>query len=109
MSKAFISTKGETLPNVLNRRGCEEYTKKGSDNMVQIIYTIVKNNELILAQNLQYSSKAEAQKQLKALYEDIKTKTNIKDITHNSTQLVFTDTAENDSDETHKFEIIGGE
>lgn len=74
--------------------------------MVQIIYTIVKNNELILAQNLQYSSKAEAQRQLNALYEDIKTKTNIKDITHNNTQLVFTDTAENDSDEIHKFEII---
>lgn len=74
--------------------------------MVQIIYTIVKNNELILAQNLQYSSKVEAKRQLKALYEDIKTKSNIKDITYNSTQLVFTDTAENDSDEIHKFEII---
>ena len=74
--------------------------------MTQIIYTIVKNNELILAQNLQYSSKVEAKRQLNALYEDIKIKSNIRDITYNSTQLVFTDTAENDSDEIHKFEII---
>lgn len=106
MSKGFSFTKVETLPNVLNKRGCEEYTKKGGDYMVQIIYTIVKNNELILAQNLPYSSKTEAKRQLNALYEDIKTKPNIKDITHNSTQLIFTDTAENDSDEIHKFEII---
>ena len=74
--------------------------------MVQIIYTIIKDNELILAQNLQYSSKVEAKRQLNALYEDITTKPNIKDITYNSTQLVFTDTAENDSDEIHKFEIM---
>ncbi len=74
--------------------------------MTQIIYTIVKNNELILAQNIPYDDKTEAKRQLKTVYEDIKTKPNIKDITYNSTQLIFTDTAENDSDEIHKFEII---
>ncbi len=37
MSKGFTFTKVETLPNVLNRRGCEEYTKKGGDYMEELI------------------------------------------------------------------------
>lgn len=69
--------------------------------MKQVVYFITKEDELIFAQNFKYDTKAEAEKAIKNTYENVKTQDNIKDIQYVKNKLVFTDTAENDSDEIH--------
>ena len=69
--------------------------------MKQVVYFITKEDELIFAQNFKYDTKEEAEKAIKNTYENVKTQDNIKDIQYVENRLVFTDTAENDSDEIH--------
>ena len=69
--------------------------------MKQVVYFITKEDELIFAQNFKYDTKEEAEKAIKNTYENVKTQDNIKDIQYVENKLVFTDTAENDSDEIH--------
>lgn len=73
--------------------------------MKQVIYFITKEDELIFAQNFKHKDEAEAKEALKATYEDVKTQDNIKDIQYTENKLIFTDTAENDSDEVHTMVI----
>ena len=69
--------------------------------MKQVVYFITKEDELIFAQNFKYDTKAEAEKAIKNTYENVKTQDSIKDVQYAKNKLVFTDTAENDSDEIH--------
>lgn len=69
--------------------------------MVQVVYFITKEDELIFAQNFKYDTKEEAEKAIENTYKDIKIQDSIKDIQYEKDKLVFTDTAENDSDEIH--------
>lgn len=73
--------------------------------MITLIYHITKNNEIIFAQNFKYETKEEAQQDIKNVYNNIKTKDNIKEINYTTDKLVFTDFAEGESDEIHTFTI----
>lgn len=76
--------------------------------MVQVIYFITKENELIFARNFKHKDRAEAIEALKATHEDMLTQDNIKDIQYTEDKLVFTDTAEGESDEIHTVIISEG-
>ena len=69
--------------------------------MVQVVYFITKEDELIFAQNFKYDTKEEAEKAIGSTYQDVKTQDSIKDIQYEKDKLIFTDTAENDSNEIH--------
>lgn len=75
--------------------------------MIQIMYYITRNNELIFATGYNFNTKEEAQKVLVDTYEDIKNKINIKDIKLTEKELIFTDIAEGEPNEIHNF-IMGG-
>lgn len=69
--------------------------------MVQVVYFITKEDEIIFAQNFEYDTKTKAKKAIENTYEDIKIQDRVKDIQYTKDKLVFTDTVENDSDEIH--------
>jgi hypothetical protein len=80
--------------------------------MVQIFYSIFINNkghdEMIHAENMQYATKENAQKDLSNLYEDLIKQLNIKIVEYNDTILRFITRGikEWEFDETHTFQIV---
>lgn len=76
--------------------------------MVQVMYSIFERDELIFAQNISYDNKGQIQADLRALYEDIKTKEGTKNISLTEDKLTFTTTMDGEFDEVHTFQIVKG-
>ena len=76
--------------------------------MYKVLYCITKENELIFATANLFKTLQEAKEVLQNTYNNIKNKPHIKNIDLTNEQLIFTDTAENETDEIHKFQILGG-
>ncbi len=73
--------------------------------MVQVMYYITKEDEIIFATSNKFNSLEEAMTLLKGMYADLMAKSNIKNITLTDKELTFTDFKEGETDEIHKFII----